>query len=69
MSRKVNKWAWIDVGHKSVEIMGILWGPPIRGKLILTNPPRGLQVTSGLCMYLIIPYLIAKEFVGIFKDT
>lgn len=39
------------------------------GEPILTKSPRGLQATSGLCMYLIVPYLIAKESAVIFKDT
>lgn len=57
------------MAHRSVHIVGILWGPWIGGKLILAKSPRGLQVTSGVCMCLIIPYLTVKELAVIFKAT
>lgn len=69
MRKKMNRCPWTAMAHRSGESMEILWGSCIRGELILTKSPRGLQATSGLCMYLIVPYLIAKEFAVIFKDT
>jgi hypothetical protein len=51
------------MAHRSAEILGL------EVNEFLPNLQGVSKKTSGLCMYLIMPYFTAKEFVAIFQRS